>query len=276
MDQFDTGVDSGNPCGGAWRPSVRECLDSEAIASLVGRRVPYVHVPSFLDPLWCEEIVRRFTETVAALPDHQSLTMGPMRFDTLARPVEMFVDTQSAGDYFSRVAEDAPRVRALFEGGDDPLELVRRAWRADGWVEVAAEEDAKRRYHSDVVWGIHEAFAPPHVDAYEHERVLALSRFPRHINFNVYIQNADRGGEFIIYNRCADRSVPGSRAACLEHADLEGVARLEHRASAGDLVIFDAMFYHEVTQVDGSTRRRVQTHSNMLVDPGSREFLFYV
>jgi hypothetical protein len=260
----------------SWTPLVCRALDSRAIDAIVARSAPYVHVPGFLDAGWCEEIVRRFGATVAELPDHRGLVMGPMIFDTLARPVEMFVDTEAAGDYFDHVAGDAPRVRSLFAGGEDPLELVRRAWTDAGWQEVAAVEDDGRRYHSDVVWAIREASAPPHVDAYERERDIALSRFARHINFNVYIQNADSGGEFVVYDRYADASVPGTSASCLDPADLVGVPRLAHRARPGDLVLFDAMLYHEVTQVDGTNRRRVQQHANMLVDPDTREFLFYV
>jgi hypothetical protein len=235
-----------------------------------------VHVPQFLAPSWCEEVVRRFSAAIASLPDHQSQVMGPALFDTLAKPVEMFVDSSDPEEYFNHVAADAVRIRRLFEGGDDPLEMMRRIWLEAGWHEVAAAENDNRRYHPDAIWGLRQAAAPPHVDAYEHDRRIALSRYDRRLNYNVYIQNAESGGQFIIYNQIgADdkpRALVGAQAAAL----VEATERIVHCPSPGDLVIFDAMFYHEVTQVHGTQTPRIQVHSNMLVDPAARDFLFFV
>ena len=36
-----------------------------------------------------------------------------------------------------------------------------------------------------------------------------------------------------------------------------------------------ATFYHEVRPVDGTRNARTQEHSNILVDPGRRECLFF-
>jgi hypothetical protein len=207
--------------------------------------------------------------------------MGPALLDTLAKPVELFVDADDQDEYFAHVAEDASRVRALFAGGDDPLEKMRSAWRGAGWIEVPAAEDERRRYHPDAVWGLRRAAAPPHVDSYEHDRRIALSRFGRRFNYNVYLQNADAGGVFVVYNHTsAPDASPDSEPRALDSAwaaKLLGDAeRLEHRPAPGDLVIFDAMRYHEVTQVDGARTPRIQVHSNMLLDPATREFLFFV
>lgn len=263
-----------------WLPRVADCLSPREIEAVLSRAVPYVHVPRFLDPEWCNEVIQRFHRAMNNLPEHRSLTMGPMLFDTLAKPVEMFADTANPAEYFDHVGADAPRVRSLFSGGDDPLEKMRRAWRAAGWTEVLAAEDEHRRYHPDVVWGIRRAAAPPHVDTYEHDRETALSRFDRRLNYNVYLQNADSGGEFVVYRRYADETVSGadrwSFERVLEPAALANTVRLAHRATPGDLVIFDAMLYHEVTCVQGAHKQRVQVHSSMLVDPTAREFLFFI
>jgi hypothetical protein len=203
--------------------------------------------------------------------------MGPALLDALARPVEMFVDDSNRDAYFSHVAGDAIRVRKLFVGGEDPLEKMRRTWRDAGWTEVPAAEDGDRRYHPDAVWGLREAAASPHVDAYECYRQLALSRFKRHLNYNVYLQDAQSGGAFAVYNRYAadPRSEGGAFVAVLDPAALTDNQRIEHRPAPGDLVIFDALLYHEVTPVDGRERARIQEHSNVLVDPATREVLFF-
>jgi hypothetical protein len=263
----------------SWSPLVTETISTDAIEALLSRRVPYVHVPRFLEPAWCEEIVRRFDAAIADLPDHQSLTMGPALLDALVRPIEVFVDSSNSEEYFTHVAQDAPRMRRLFIGGDDPLEKMSRAWSGAGWTRVPAAEDESRRYHPDAIWALRRASAPPHVDTYERDRQTALARFQRHFNYNVYMQNADSGGEFIIYNRNAADAPPGTPPALdsdLAAALLDNVERLEHRPAPGDLLIFDAMQYHEVTHVDGLRRPRIQVHSNLLADPVRREFLFFV
>jgi hypothetical protein len=260
----------------AWRPLVADVLSAPEIEALIDRRVAYVHIPNFLAPAWCEEVVRRFSAAIAALPDHQAQRMGPALFDTLARPVEMFVDSADPEEYFSHVAEDSARIRQLYAGGDDPLEKMRGLWCAAGWREVAAAENETRPYHPDAIWGLRQAAAPPHVDAYEHDRSISLSRYDRRFNYNVYIQNAESGGHFVIYNQTgADnkpRALEGADAAAL----IESSEQIVHRPRPGDLVIFDAMYYHEVTQVHGTQTPRIQVHSNMLVDPAAREFLFFV
>jgi hypothetical protein len=275
-----TGGDMTAPVRTAWVPLVAETISAEEIDALLSRRVPYVHVPRFLDPAWCAEIAGRFAAAIEGLPDHQSLTMGPALLDSLAKPVEMFVDSSDPDEYFRHVARDAPRVRMLFEGGEDPLEKMRRAWQGAGWREVPAAEDEHRRYLPDAIWGLRKAAAPPHVDAYEHERDIALSRFGRHFNYNVYFQNAESGGEFAVYNRYADGGTPGARPEPFEPVltpeRLSDTERVEHRPAPGDLVIFDAMLYHEVTPVEGSRKARIQIHSNMLIAPERREYLFYV
>jgi hypothetical protein len=259
-----------------WTPMVCQALTPAGIETLLARAVPYIHVPRFLDPVWCDEVVRRFNAVLDTLPDHRSLVMGPAVVDALARPVEMFVDAADQQAYFTYASEDAPRVRALFQGGEDPLEKMRSVWRAAGWYEVPAVEDEHRRYHPDAVWGLRKAAAPPHIDAYERDRPVALSRFERHINYNVYLQSPDAGGGFAVYQRFAPPATgPGRFEPVLDPAELAGTTRVEHRPAPGDLVIFDATLYHEVTPVDGTHRARIQEHSNILVDPQRREFLLF-
>ena len=269
------------PDAGSWVPLVADSVSPAAIEALLARRVPYLHVPGFLDPSWCAEVIRRFWATMDTLPDHRSLSMGPALFDTLVKPVEFFVDANDQDEYFAHVAEDAPRVRGLFAGGDDPLDKMRSAWRTAGWIEVPAVEDEHRRYHPDAIWALRRAAAPPHVDSYEHDRQIALSRFGRRFNYNVYLQNADSGGFFVLYNYTSSPEAPADREpraldAAWTAKLLGGAERLEHHPAPGDLVIFDAMQYHEVTQVDGARTPRIQIHSCMLVDEATREFLFFV
>jgi hypothetical protein len=276
-NQLDEMASGSNP---PWRPLVTDSLSPEAIDAVLQRRVPYVHVPGFIDPAWCEEIIRRYDAALDTVPDHRGLTMGPALLDALVMPVELFVDSRDSSRYFTHVAEDAARMRALFNGGDDPLAMMRQAWGAAGWTEVDAAEDAQRRYHPDAIWGLRRAAAPPHVDAYEHDRQIALSRFDRRINYNVYLQNGESGGHFVIYNRCASSQASDAEPRALDAEWsaklLAGAERLEHRPAPGDMVIFDAMTYHEVTAVDGMRTPRIQIHSNMLLDSSSREYVFFV
>lgn len=259
-----------------WAPLVAERLSGAEIDAVVARKVPYVHVPRFLEQSWCAEVVRRFCAALDDLPDHRSLVMGPAVLDALARPVELYFDAPDRDVYFTHAAEDAARVRGLFDGGEDPLEKMRAIWRAAGWTELPAVEDERRRYLPDAVWGLRKAAALPHVDAYERDRPVALSRFERHINFNVYLQRPDAGGVFAVYHRYAEMGTGEGRfEPILDPAALRETERVEHLPSPGDLVMFDATLYHEVMPVDGTRNARIQEHSNILVDPGLRECLFF-
>src|SRR5690349_20608277 len=95
-----------------WTPLVCAALTPAGIETLLARDVPYVHVPRFLVPVWCDEVVCRFNAALDSQPDHRSLAMGPAVLDALARPVEMFVDAADQQTYFTYATEDAPRVRA--------------------------------------------------------------------------------------------------------------------------------------------------------------------
>lgn len=262
----------------AWKPRVLPHLTTEVVDLLLDRACPYVCIPGFASPDWCAELVRRFERAMDEVPQQRGMRMGTMLFDSLAWPVEMFCDREPFDEYFTHVEDSARRIRALFAGGPDPLLAMREVWRAAGWTEVAAEEGPGRRYLPDAFWGIRDAWAPPHVDAFEHDRQGALSRFSRRFNFNLYVQSPDRGGEFTVFNRfgTSDSTVPRGLDAAWSAKILGGVERIVHRPVPGELVIFDAMLYHEVGAVDGATRARIQQHCCILAEPTTREFAFFV
>lgn len=266
----------------SWLPLILPSLTPAVVDLVMNRAAPFVRIPGFLSLEWCDEIVRRFEQAMEEVPDQRGMRMGTMLFDSLAWPVEMFVDRREFDEYFSYVADSHARIRRLFSGGTDPLMSMRRVWSEAGWTEVPAQEDDSRHYLPDAVWGIRDAFAPPHIDAFEHDRPggrpTALARFPRRFNFNVYIQNPDQGGEFIVFNRygASDSDVPRGLAPNLAAQLLGGVERIVHRPTPGDLVIFDARLYHEVGAVEGRDKARVQQHCCILADPATREFAFFV
>lgn len=272
---LETGADSSSD---SWKPLILPSLTPAAVDILLSRTVPFIRIPGFLSAEWCAEIIRRFELAMEEVPQQRGMRMGTMLFDSLAWPVEMFVDRDEFDEYFIHVADSARRIRRLFAGGTDPLVAMRQVWNEAGWKEVPAEEDADRRYLPDAVWGIRDAFAPPHVDAFEHDRPTALSRFQRRFNFNVYIQNPDKGGEFIVFNRHGEThsDLPRGLDPELSARVLGGVERIVHRPTPGDLVIFDAMQYHEVGAVEGGDRARIQEHCCILAEPATREFAFFV
>ncbi len=262
----------------SWQPLVLPRLTPAAVDILMNRTYPYICIPGFLSPEWCAEIVQRFERAMEEVPHQRGMRMGTMLFDSLAWPVEMFVDRDEFDEYFTHVADSASRIRRLFAGGTDPLHTMRQVWSEAGWKETPVEEGPGRAYQTDAVWGIRDAFAPPHVDAFEHDRRNALSRFQRRFNFNVYIQNPDRGGEFIVFNQYAamDSDVPRGLDPELSAQLLGGVERIVHRPTPGELVIFDAMMYHEVGVVEGANKARIQEHCCILAEPAAREFTFFV
>lgn len=263
-------------------PLVLDELEMRAVEALLAREIPWVLVPSFLRPEWCAEVASRFEEVMSTLPERRKVPLGPTIGDTLVEPVEMFIDTPHPEAYFAAAARDAHLVRDLFEGGEDPLRKMQEFWHSAGWRELPAEEGPGQCYLPDLIWAVHHGAVPPHVDRFEQERTNSLSRFPRRLNYNVFIQNPDKGGEFAVYGRFrGSESVPAGRKNYgfepdLAEAIVEGCDRRVHHPAPGDLILFDALLYHEVLPVEGYERTRITVHSNILLNPPEKELLFFV
>ncbi len=251
----------------AWAPVVAERLLAEHIEGLLRQEIAYVLIPQLLSPAWCEEITRRFLAFLAAHPEHH-VFLRTNYVDTVVMAMNTFMGDDAAtgppklDEYFARVARDRPLLREIYAGGLDPFEVIRAFWNETGWKELPALEDA-RPYHTDVLWGMAgPSLAPPHVDTYHQETPCSLSRFPRRISCNTFIQPAERGGNFRVYRH---RQKDGPFRADSPRAVAEYAVR------AGDLVVFDAGHYHEVLPVEGD-RHRLFSHMAVLFDPESREY----
>jgi len=250
-----------------WEPMYADRLLPEHIDGMLRQEIAYVLIRGLLSPEWCEEISRRFVAFIAAHPEHH-VFLRTNYVDAVVLGMNFFMrgdadDGPSRLDeYFARVPVDRPRLRDLYRGGADPLDLVRAFWQQTGYRELPAEEGGAP-YHTDVLWGmVGPAMAPPHVDTYHQEAACSLSRFPRRFSCNTFIQRPERGGNFRVYRQrqndgdfSRDRPPP-----CAEYV-----------VSPGDLLIFDAGHYHEVLPVEGD-RHRLFSHMAVLLDPASREY----
>jgi hypothetical protein len=253
--------------GQTWATADAERLTAEHIDALLAQDIAYLRVPGLLSSDWCGEISDRFLTFMADHPDHR-IQMREIFVDTVVLGMNVFMrpDSEdgpsSLDEYFARVEHDRAGLRRMYEGGTDPYAVVNDFWRESGWKQLPALEDG-RPYHSDVLWGMTgPAFAPPHVDTYHLETPCSLSRFPRRISCNTFVQTPDAGGNFRVYRqRKEDGDFDSARPP----------AYAEYAISAGDLIVFDAGHYHEVLPISGD-RHRIFSHSAVLLDPGTREY----
>lgn len=250
-----------------WAPVVADRLRPEHIAGLLDQRIAYVLIPGLLPRDWCAEITRRFVAFLAAHPEHH-IFFRTNYVDTVVLAMNFFMRPDGEpgapvlDEYFARVATDRAALRALYAGGGDPYALVSELWRESGYAPVTAEEDG-RPYHTDVLWGMcSPALAPPHVDTYHREAACSLSRFPSRFSCNTFIQPSLGGGHFRVY-RHRQNDGPFRREPPPPCA--------EYIVRPGDLLVFDAGHYHEVTPVEGE-QHRLFSHMAVLLDPASREY----
>lgn len=276
----------------AWVPLTADCLTSDAIDALLADEVPYVRVPRFLEPEWCAEVSRRYVEQMKNFPENK-LQVGPAYLQALVRPLDLHMHLPDMSSYFARAQHEAPRVREIYRGGEDPLDKLRSMWEAAGWTCTTAAEP-EGPYQQDLIWSIIDGGQQaPHVDTYQSDRQTSLSRFARRISYNIFLQAPDSGGGFVVYRR-RKQSVPvvGPKGKIFQAVGPEDaeqlpwvadpdyvtnlvadVARADYEIVCGDLVIFDACNYHDVL---ANTGHRIVSHANLAVDPIGLEFAFYV
>lgn len=260
------------PVAGGWTPRIISSLTEQDIRDVLALEVPYLLIPGFLASGWCAEITRRFMEFVRTHPEN-ALPMKPCSVDTVVLPMNVFMRPDDAKGpsnldaYFARVPGDRATLRKMYEGGPDPFPLLQKLWRGVGWREVETE-DRGRPYHTDVLWGLPSpGYSPPHVDSYHLETPCSLNRFRRRFSCNLFIQSPEEGGNFRVFRlRKQDGGWNGRPP---------GVASAEYVVRAGDLLLFDALNYHEVLPVGGD-RHRVFSHTVAVFDPELGEYSLFV
>src|SRR5206468_11004011 len=94
------------------------------------------------------------------------LQVGPAYLQALVRPLDLHMHAPDMSEYFARAHQEAPRVREMYVGGEDPLVKLRSMWEAAGWTcAIAAEVEGT--YQPDLIWSIiGGGQQAPHVDTY--------------------------------------------------------------------------------------------------------------
>lgn len=275
-----------------WEPLTSDTLSPEAIRLLLTDDVPYVRIPNFLEPNWCAEVSRRYVERLKEFPENE-WEVGPCKLKSLVGPLDLVMHSDDMSAYFATADKESARVREIYEGGEDPLAKLRKNWEDAGYTHQIAAEDG-RPYLPDLIWSlIDSGRQAPHVDTYQSDRVTSLSRYGRRISWNLFLQEPDSGGGFIVYQRRKQRvTVVGPDGMTFEAAGpeivedmpwnaepeqilalMEGYPSADYTPVCGDLIIFDACNYHDVM---ANTGHRIVGHSNIAVDPIERDFAFYV
>ncbi len=242
-------------------------LRASDVQALLGGEAAYVHVPRYLSPKWCAEILRRVRAGAAEARDYGvsktrqlGLALGPM-----------FARRKA---YFSRAAELNAALREVYSGGDDPLAKVLDDFRrCTGWTSVDAREDGAQ-YATDMVGELLAGSGIPlHCHSPGELPGLFISRFPKQLSWNVYLAAPEEGGALVIYRRRRGASDEdfGAPGQGYTGALARGAASITFQPRCGDFVIFDSDYYHEVLPFP-EAQHRAAAHSFFSVDAARREF----
>jgi len=276
----------------SWKPVTTDTVTAEHLDALLRDEIPYIRVPKFFSADWCDEIARRFWAMMDQLPDNKT-PIGPCVASMLIKPLDLFMHDADLSPYFDWAAKEAPRMREVFAGGDDPLDKIAALWERAGWKRVTAAHEGKP-FEPDVIWSLESGpLQAPHVDTFQSDRVTDISRFDRRISYQVYLEIPEEGGEFAVFQRRKQggfvKGPGGMKIPVLgpDKADdfrwaedvgvvnnlLTQIPRADYELEKGDFILFDACNYHQVMGCKGI---RTAAHANLAVDPDTKEFAFYV
>ena len=252
-----------------WAGREVEVLTLQDVRDVIDGTVACVIIRGFLDPDASARVVERFD---VATPGTGAYGVVP------TRQVGMPLMPVDLDNYFAASERLNAEVDAVF--GDVPNQALRvraEMERATGWRTVTVDHEGAPYLRSLFVSFPPGAHIPVHVDRSSDIEGLILIRFPIQLSWNIYLQPSEGGGELWIYDRAFVRNEVtwvGDGHGGLEVDDglLRKVAKFSFET--GDLILFDANRYHEVTAITGD-RSRVFAHGFISVDSSAGEMAYW-
>ncbi|MCE2507710.1 MAG: phytanoyl-CoA dioxygenase family protein [Nitrosopumilaceae archaeon] len=237
-----------------WEPQIVDHLSVEEIIldSLISGKVPMIIIRSFYDQKSCRTAVERIkNHDQARFQDGELRHIGPF----------LMAHATDKGKYFKDSTECRITLKEIFCGITNPVlqiyEAVGRMF-PDHSVSLAREFQYD---YSQAVIRIHEKgrSVPVHKDNVKYEgREYDVSSIDHQLSCVLHLQESESGGDLVLYNRSWKKDDEQFRNIDFGYSRNLTESSQSYRApnlEAGDLVIINPIYYHEVTRIIGDVPR---------------------
>lgn len=237
-----------------WRPRIVDHFqdDRVSLGCLISGKTPMVVIRNFYDEKSCQTAVEKIKEHgQVRFQDGKLKHIGPFLMAHVTDKKKYFKDAIKAQRTFEEI----------FYGIGNPIPQIYDAVGGmfpNHSVSLARE---LQNYYSQAVIRIHEKgrSVPVHKDNVSHEgKEYALSDIDHQLSCVLHLQESESGGDLVVYSRRWEKADERFRnidfGYSLDPAE-SGQSCRAPSLGAGDLVIINPVFYHEVTRITGDTPR---------------------
>ena len=237
-----------------WEPQIVDHLSVEEIIleRLISGKDPMVIIRGFYDKKSCQTAVERIkNHDPARFQDGELRHMGPF---LMAYPTDKEKYFRDSTEY--RVTFDE-----IFCGITNPVQQV---YGAVGCMSPGYSVSLAREFqydYSQAIIRIHEQgrSVPVHKDNVKYEgKEYAVSSIDHQLSCVLHLQESESGGGLVLYNRPWKKDDERFRNIDFGYSRSLTESSQSCRApnlEAGDLVIINPIYYHEVTRITGDTPR---------------------
>ena len=237
-----------------WKPRIVDHLSADEISleRLISGKTPMVIIRGFYSRESCQTAVERIKNRYQArFQDGELRYIGPF----------LMAHATDKGRYFKDSIECKRALEEIFCGITNPVSKIYEAvGRMLPGHSVSLARELQHDY-SQAVIRIHEKgrSVPVHKDNVKYEgREYAVSSIDRQLSCVLHLQESESGGDLVLYNRSWKKDDErfrnidfGYSRSLIESSQSCRAPNLE----AGDLVIINPIYYHEVTRITGDAPR---------------------
>lgn len=237
-----------------WKPGIVDHLQDGGISleCLISGKAPMVVIRNFYDENSCQTAVEKIKKyDQARFQDGKLKHIGPF----------LMAHVTDKKKYFKNAIEVQRTFEEIFYGIENPVRQIHDA--VGGMFPGHSVSLARelQNYHSQAIIRIHEKgrSVPIHKDNVRYEgKEYALSNIDHQLSCVLHLQESESGGELVVYSRRWKKADERFRNIDFGYSldpEESGQPCRAPSLGAGDLVIINPLFYHEVTKITGDIPR---------------------
>lgn len=237
-----------------WKPQIVGHLSAEEIflEPLICGKIPMIIIRNFYDKKSCQTAAERIkNHDQSRFQDGELRHIGPF----------LMAHATDKDKYFKESTECKITLEEIFCGITNPvLQIYEAVDRMFPGHSVSLARELQYDY-SQAVIRIHEKgrSVPVHKDNVKYEgREYAVSNIDCQLSCVLHLQESESGGDLVLYNRTWKKGDEQFRNIDFGYSQSLTESSQSCRASnlgAGDLVIINPIYYHEVTRITGDAPR---------------------